>query len=38
VEDEDQIQLLRELNCDCIQGFLVSRPLPPEEMKAFLGN
>ena len=38
VEDEDQIQLLRELNCDCIQGFLLSRPLPPEEMKAFLGN
>lgn len=38
VEDEDQIQLLRELNCDCIQGFLLSRPLPPEEIKVFLGQ
>jgi EAL domain-containing protein (putative c-di-GMP-specific phosphodiesterase class I) len=38
VEDEDQLQLLRELKCDCIQGFLLSRPLPPEEIKVFLGN
>jgi diguanylate cyclase (GGDEF)-like protein len=38
VEDEDQIQLLRELNCDCMQGFLLSRPLPPEEINVFLGN
>jgi diguanylate cyclase (GGDEF)-like protein len=36
VEDEDQLQLLRELKCDCIQGFLLSRPLPPEEIKVFL--
>jgi diguanylate cyclase (GGDEF)-like protein len=35
VEDEDQLQLLRELQCDCIQGFLLSRPLPPEEIKVF---
>ena len=38
VEDEDQMQLLRELKCDCIQGFLLSRPLPPEEIEIFLGN
>jgi diguanylate cyclase (GGDEF)-like protein len=38
VEDEDQMQLLRELKCDCIQGFLFSRPLSPEEIKVFLGN
>jgi EAL domain-containing protein (putative c-di-GMP-specific phosphodiesterase class I) len=38
VEDEDQMQLLRELMCDCIQGFLLSRPLPPEEIEVFLGN
>jgi EAL domain-containing protein (putative c-di-GMP-specific phosphodiesterase class I) len=38
VEDEDQMQLLRELKCDCIQGFLLSRPLPPEEIKVLLGN
>jgi EAL domain-containing protein (putative c-di-GMP-specific phosphodiesterase class I) len=38
VEDEDQIQLLRKLDCDCMQGFLLSRPLPPEEIKALLGD
>jgi diguanylate cyclase (GGDEF)-like protein len=38
VEDEEQLQLLRELKCDCIQGFLLSRPLPPEEIKIFLDN
>jgi diguanylate cyclase (GGDEF)-like protein len=38
VEDEDQMQLLRELKCNCIQGFLLSRPLPPEEVNIFLGN
>jgi diguanylate cyclase (GGDEF)-like protein len=38
VEDEDQLQLLRELKCDCIQGFLLSRPLPPEEIKVFSGQ
>jgi len=38
VEDEDQMQLLRELKCDCIQGFLLSRPLPPEEIKVFPGQ
>lgn len=36
VEDEDQLQLLRELKCDCVQGFLLSRPLPPEEIEVFL--
>jgi diguanylate cyclase (GGDEF)-like protein len=38
VEDEDQLRLLRELRCDCIQGFLLSRPLPPEEIKVFPGQ
>jgi diguanylate cyclase (GGDEF)-like protein len=37
VEDEDQIQLLRELDCDCMQGFFLSRPSPAEEIKALLG-
>jgi diguanylate cyclase (GGDEF)-like protein/PAS domain S-box-containing protein len=30
VEHEDQMQVLRDLDCDCIQGFLLSRPSPPE--------
>src|SRR6185503_16361278 len=30
VEHEDQMRVLRELHCDCIQGFLLSYPSPPE--------
>lgn len=36
VENEDQIQVLRELDCDGIQGFFLSRPLPPEALEALL--
>jgi EAL domain-containing protein (putative c-di-GMP-specific phosphodiesterase class I) len=36
VEHEDQMQVLRELDCDCIQGFLLSRPSPPETIEALL--
>jgi diguanylate cyclase (GGDEF)-like protein len=36
VEDEDQLLLLRKLKCDCIQGFLLSRPLPPEDIEDIL--
>jgi len=32
VETREQIEFLRELGCDEIQGFLVSRPLPPAEL------
>jgi len=32
VETREQLEFLRELGCDEIQGFLVSRPLPPEEL------
>ena len=28
VEDDEQVRLLRELGCDQIQGFYVSRPVP----------
>lgn len=30
VETQEQLRLLRSLNCDEVQGFLVSRPLPAE--------
>ncbi|WP_442946108.1 EAL domain-containing protein [Noviherbaspirillum sp. Root189] len=32
VETDKQLQALRILECDEIQGYLFSRPLPPEEV------
>jgi diguanylate cyclase (GGDEF)-like protein/PAS domain S-box-containing protein len=32
VETADQIDALRELGCDAIQGYVFSRPLPPEQL------
>jgi EAL domain-containing protein (putative c-di-GMP-specific phosphodiesterase class I) len=34
VEAEDQLHLLKLLKCDEIQGYLFSRPKPPEEIEA----
>ncbi|HZO03560.1 MAG TPA: EAL domain-containing protein [Burkholderiales bacterium] len=36
VEDDEQVRLLRELGCDQIQGYFVSRPVPPEDIDAML--
>jgi diguanylate cyclase (GGDEF)-like protein len=36
VEHEDQLHILRKLDCDCIQGFLLSRPSPPEIIEPLL--
>ncbi len=36
VEDDDQLRLLRELGCDQIQGYLVGRPVPPEQIDSLL--
>jgi diguanylate cyclase (GGDEF)-like protein/PAS domain S-box-containing protein len=36
VEHEDQMQVLQELDCDCIQGFLLSQPSSPETVEALL--
>ncbi|MBQ3920285.1 MAG: EAL domain-containing protein [Oscillospiraceae bacterium] len=33
VESKEQMELLRELGCDIIQGYYFSRPLPPEEFE-----
>ncbi|MBV8031936.1 MAG: EAL domain-containing protein [Betaproteobacteria bacterium] len=36
VEEDEQMRLLRELGCDQIQGFLVSRPLPADKIEGLL--
>jgi len=36
VEDEEQLDFLRSVNCDAIQGYLFSRPIPAEELTELL--
>lgn len=36
VESPDQLETLRKIGCDYIQGFLWGRPLPPEEAAALI--
>jgi len=36
VEEDEQRRLLRELGCDQIQGYLMSRPVPAENIDAML--
>lgn len=36
IETENQLRLLRNLGCDYGQGFLMSKPLPKEQMEALL--
>ncbi len=36
VETKGQMELLRELGCDLVQGFYFSRPLPPEEFEELI--
>lgn len=38
VEHPDQARYLRALQCDVIQGYLVGRPLPADEMTRFLAS
>jgi EAL domain-containing protein (putative c-di-GMP-specific phosphodiesterase class I) len=33
VEDDTQLNILRNLECDEVQGFYYSRPLPAEEFE-----
>lgn len=35
VEEESQLEFLRELHCDMIQGYLVSKALPAAEIEAY---
>ena len=36
VETEEQLQVLRGLDCECAQGYLYSRPVAPEALPALL--
>jgi EAL domain-containing protein (putative c-di-GMP-specific phosphodiesterase class I) len=38
VESQEQAKLLRLLKCDEMQGFLFSKPLPSQEIQAFLSR
>jgi EAL domain-containing protein (putative c-di-GMP-specific phosphodiesterase class I) len=38
VETAAQAQRLREMGYDALQGYVFSRPLPPEQVPAFVGN
>lgn len=38
VEDEAAMDVLRKFNCDIVQGYLISRPLPVAEFDKFLEN
>ena len=36
VENDEQIELLKELGCDMVQGYYYSKPLPEAEFKKYL--
>lgn len=38
VENEQQMDKLREYQCDLLQGYFISRPLPAETLKRFLAD
>ena len=38
VESARQLELLRELGCDQVQGFLLALPLPPDALAAMLAE
>lgn len=37
-ETEDQIKILRSLNCDSVQGYYFSKPLEPRDIKNFVAG
>jgi diguanylate cyclase (GGDEF)-like protein len=38
VETEEQLEFLREEGCDEIQGYLISRPIPADDLEKFLSQ
>lgn len=38
VEDEGGLEILREMGCDIVQGFLIGKPMPPAAFAEWLGS
>lgn len=38
VETQDQVDALREIGCDYLQGYLFARPMPPAELLEWVGS
>jgi EAL domain-containing protein (putative c-di-GMP-specific phosphodiesterase class I) len=38
VATQEQLDLVRSLGCDIIQGYIFSRPVPAETVRAMLGQ
>ena len=38
VETAEQLEILQSMNCDEVQGYLISRPVPPENIPALLNK
>ncbi len=36
VEEEAQLNTLRQMGCECIQGYYFSKPVPPEDFEVFI--
>ena len=36
VETKEQVEVLKKLGCDIVQGYYFSKPIPPEEMSRFV--
>ncbi|MEY3791613.1 MAG: hypothetical protein RLZ09_2449, partial [Pseudomonadota bacterium] len=34
VETTEQLKILQAMNCDEVQGYLISRPVPPDDIPA----
>lgn len=38
VEDEEQVSVLKKYNCDIVQGFYYSKPMPLDELEIYIRN
>lgn len=36
IETQEQLEMLRAMGCDQVQGFLLARPMPADQVKAFI--